>query len=76
MKKRNIIRAAFLALCLGIIPACDLLEECGTCEMVTVELDGSLTNSTPTIFCADELADKKDAGTVEVDGKLIYWVCK
>ena len=76
MKKRSVLKVDLFALVLGILPACDLLEECGTCEMVTVELNQRLTYSTPTIFCAEELADKKDAGTVEVDGKFIYWVCK
>lgn len=76
MKKRNIVFASLFVLALGLVPACDILETCGTCEMVTVEDDGTLTYSTPTIFCGDELADKKDAGTVEIDGKLVYWICK
>lgn len=76
MKKRNILKAVLFVLILGAPPACDLFEECGTCEMVTVELDGTLTYSTPTIFCAEDLADKKDAGTVVVDGKAVYWICK
>ena len=76
MKKRDILIAALFVFVLGIVPACDLLEECGTCEMVTVEADGTLSYSTPTLFCGDELTEKKEAGTVEVDGKLIYWICK
>ena len=76
MKKRNLLFAALLIFIVGLVPACDFLEECGTCEMVTVELDGSLSYSTPTIFCGEDLADKKDAGTVEIDGKLVYWICK
>ena len=75
MKKRNILKTALLVLILGTLTACDLIEECGTCERVTVELDGTKELSAPTIFCAEELQDKKDAGTTEVDGKFIYWVC-
>ena len=76
MKKRNILKAALLVLLMGTLTACGLIEDCGTCERVTIELDQTLTYSTPTIFCSEELQDKKDAGTVEVDGKFIYWVCK
>ena len=76
MKKRNLLLAALCAFVMGLFPACDLLETCGTCERVTVEDDGSLTYSTPTIFCGDEFTDKQDAGTVEIDGKLVYWICE
>ena len=76
MKKRNIPIVALFVFVLGMLPACDLLEECGTCEMVTMEADGTLTYSTPSLFCGDELKEKKEAGTVEVDGKFIYWICE
>ena len=76
MKKRNIVLALLFVLGLGLVPACDILETCGTCEMVTVENDGSLSYSAPTIFCGNELADKEDSGPEEIDGKTVYWVCK
>jgi hypothetical protein len=76
MKNRHLVFTALFGLVLGLVTACDILETCGTCEMVTVEDDGTLSYSTPTIFCGDELADKETAGTVEIDGKLVYWICK
>jgi len=75
MKKRYLVITALFVFVLGLIPACDILETCGTCEMVTVE-NGTPSYSTPTIFCGDELTDKQNAGTVEIDGKLVYWICK
>ncbi|MEN8230328.1 MAG: hypothetical protein ABFS38_19355 [Bacteroidota bacterium] len=76
MRKRNLLIAALFVFVLGILPSCDILEECGTCEMVTLEADGTLTYSTPTLLCGDDLTEKKEAGTVVVDGKSIYWICE
>ena len=75
MKKRNIVIAAVLMMAMTIIPACDLVEECGTCELVTEDADGNRTYGTPLPFCGDDLKDKEDASPVTINGITTYWNC-
>lgn len=62
-------------LAMGVLPACDLVEECGTCELVTEDADGNKTYTTPLPFCGDELAEREDASPVTIDGVTTYWNC-
>lgn len=75
MKKRNIFIAVVLVMALGILPACDVIEECGTCELVTEDGDGNKTYGTPLPFCGDDLKDKEDAPPVTINGVTTYWNC-
>jgi len=81
MKKRNNWIAALLLLALGAIPACNLIEECGTCELVTEDADGNIiSQSTPLPFCGDDLKDKEDQLPVVLlegtpDETTTYWNC-
>jgi hypothetical protein len=75
MKKRNIVIAAVLMMSMTIIPACDLVEECGTCELVTEDADGNRTYGTPLPFCGDDLKDKEDASPVTINGITTFWNC-
>ena len=75
MKKRNILIAAVLMMSMTIIPACDLVEECGTCELVTEDADGNRTYGTPLPFCGDDLKDKEDASPVTINGITTFWNC-
>jgi hypothetical protein len=76
MKKRNIWIAAVVSLAMGVLPACDLIEECGTCEVVTEYSDGTTTAyGTPLPFCGDALAEKEDASPVTIGVKTTYWNC-
>ena len=45
MKRRNVLIAAVVIIAMGVIPACDIVEECGTCEFVT-----EYSDSTPTEY--------------------------
>jgi hypothetical protein len=76
MKKRNILISAVVLLALGVLPACDIVEECGTCELVTEFNDGTPTEiGTPLPFCGDALTDKENASPVTIGGKTTYWDC-
>jgi len=76
MKRRNIWIAAVLVLALGLLPACDLVDECGTCEFVTEYSDGTPTEyGTPLPFCGDELKEKEDAPPVTLGVRTTYWNC-
>jgi hypothetical protein len=76
MKRKNIWLAALLVLAMGILPACDLVEECGTCELVTEYDDDRPTEyGTPLPFCGDDLKDKEDAPPVTINGVTTYWNC-
>jgi hypothetical protein len=75
MKKRTILIATVLLMSMMIIPSCDLVEECGTCELVTEDADGNKTYGTPLPFCGDDLKDKEDASPVTINGITTYWNC-
>jgi len=76
MKKRNIWIAAVVVMAMGILPACDIIEECGTCELVTEYSDATPTEyGTPLPFCGDDLKDKEDASPVTIGGVTTYWNC-
>ena len=75
MKKRNIFISAVLVMALAILPACDIIEECGTCELVTEDADGNISYGTPLPFCGDDLKEKEDASPVTINGVTTYWDC-
>ena len=76
MKRRNIFIAAVLMTAMGIIPACDIVEECGTCEFVTEYSDATPTEyGTPLPFCGDDLKEKEDALPVTIGVRTTYWNC-
>ncbi|MDF1573720.1 MAG: hypothetical protein P1P86_00825 [Bacteroidales bacterium] len=75
MKKRNIVIAAVAFTAMGILPACDIIEECGTCELVTEDAQGNKSYGTPLPFCGDDLTDKKNAPPVTINGVTTYWNC-
>ncbi len=75
MKKRNILIAAVLVMAMGVLPACDVIEECGTCELITEDADGNKAYGTPLPFCGDDLKDKEDASPVTINGVTTYWNC-
>ena len=76
MKRRNIWIAAVLVLALGMLPACDLVDECGTCEFVTEYSDGTPpVYGTPLPFCGDALKEKDDAPPETNGVETTYWNC-
>ena len=75
MKKITLVIAALFVFVVGMLPACELLEECGTCELVTVDADGNETLTTPLPYCGDNLVDKQDKPPVTGGGITTYWDC-
>ncbi|MCF8224646.1 MAG: hypothetical protein K9J30_02075 [Bacteroidales bacterium] len=75
MKKR-ILRstAAFVFLAAFIMPSCEFLEECGTCELVTDD-GNEITYGTPLIFCGDNLLEKQNSEPVSIGGVTTWWNC-
>jgi len=76
MRTRKIIVAIVVVLAMCILPSCDIIEECGECELVTEDTDGSKTYGTPLLLCGDELKEKEDEPLeTHPDGKVSYWNC-
>lgn len=75
MKKSNLLIAALFVFVVGMLPACELLEECGTCALVTVDSDGNETIGTPLPYCGDNLVEKQNSSPVTVGGITTYWDC-
>ena len=76
MKKRNLLIAVVVVFVMGLLPACDLLEECGTCKLITEDADGNITNEgTPIPLCGDALAERQDQLPVTAAGITTYWDC-
>jgi hypothetical protein len=75
MKKRNLVITAAVVMAMGFLPACDIIEECGTCELVTEDADGNKTYGTPLPFCGDDLTDKDNEPPVTINGITTYWNC-
>jgi len=75
MKKR--VRISFLLFVglIGLTASCELLEECGTCELVTIDANNNETRGTPLPYCGEQLKDKKDSSPETVGGITTYWEC-
>ena len=58
-----------------VINGCELIENCGTCSLVT-EVDGVETGRTPGIlYCDEDYDDKKAADPVTVGSTTTYYDC-
>lgn len=75
MKKRILNAAAGFVFFLVFIPSCDLFENCGECELVTVQQDNTTSYGTPLLYCDESLAEKEDSNPVTVAGITTYWNC-
>ncbi len=75
MKKRIILSALIFAGLACLTSSCELLDECGTCEMVTIDANNNETRSTPLPFCGEELKSKKDSSPENIGGVTTYWEC-
>ena len=75
MKKRVILSALIFAGLTFLTVSCEILDECGTCELVTIDANDNETRSTPLPYCGDELQEKKDSSS-ETNGVVTtYWEC-
>lgn len=75
MKKRNILLSLLFVFGAGLLPSCDILEECGTCKLITDDGSGNVTEGTPLPVCGEALAEKQDQLPVTVGNTTTYWEC-
>jgi len=76
MMKKRITRslAALVVLAAFTLPACEFLEDCGTCELVTD--DGTeVTYGTPLIFCGESYQEKLNSEPTTIGGVTTWWNC-
>jgi hypothetical protein len=75
MKKRFILAALIFAGLTGLTASCEILDECGTCELVTIDANDNETRTTPGPFCGEGLKSKKDSPPETVGEITTYWEC-
>jgi hypothetical protein len=75
VNKRVILIAFIFAGLSGLMASCEILDECGTCEMVTIDVNNNESRSTPLPFCGEELKSKKDSSPETIGGVTTYWEC-
>ena len=75
MKRKSILIAGLFAIALAVIPACDLLEECGTCQLITEENGQVIDEGSPLPYCGDALKERQNSSPVTVGGVTTYWEC-
>lgn len=75
MKKKNLFIGGLFILAFALLPACDLIEECGTCVLITEENGQVIEEGTPLPYCGDALKEKQNSSPVTVGGITTYWDC-
>lgn len=75
MKKRALFIVLIFAAIAVVTGACELLEECGTCELVTIDADDNESRSTPLPYCGEDLKSRKDSSPETVGDITTYWEC-
>jgi hypothetical protein len=76
MKTRKIAVTLGVVLTMCILPSCNIIEECGSCEQVTEDKDGNKTYGTTLLLCGDELKEKQNEPLETLpDGGVSYWNC-
>ena len=76
MRALKIVVAIVMVMAMCILPSCDIIEECGSCELVTEDPQGNKTYGTPLLLCGDELKDKENEPLETLpNGDVSYWNC-
>ncbi len=76
MRTRKIMAATLMVLALCILPSCDIVEECGSCELITEAPDETKTYGTPLLLCGDELKEKQNEPLENhPNGDKSWWNC-
>lgn len=75
--KKQILRS-----CVGLIflaaftlPACEFLEDCGTCELLKDDGNEITVVIKEMIYCNDSYLDKLNSTPTEVLDGITYWNC-
>jgi len=75
--KKKILRSfvGLIILASFTLPACEFLEDCGTCELVT-EIDGVVDNvGAPLLFCGDQYQERLNSSPTTIGNTVTYWSC-
>lgn len=76
MRTRKIVVVVVVVLAMCILPACDFVEECASCELITEDPQGGKTYDTPLLLCGDELKEKENESPETLpNGDVTYWNC-
>ena len=75
--KKNILKATAIGIIMAvfILPSCEFLEDCGTCIRYEEENGVIINESTPLLFCGDELIEKQNSTPTKILGVTTYWEC-
>ena len=77
MKKRVIrIFSGLVMMSALILPSCEFLEDCGTCQTITEDSSGNIVSEgTPLLYCGDEYQEKLNSSPTTIGGTTTYWYC-
>ncbi len=74
--KTYLPRIGVFLLVTALIPSCELLEDCKSCQIVTND-NGTLSYGTSLTYCGDKLAEIEAEEPVTIGpGKTTYWECE
>ncbi len=75
MRRFKLTAAAVALLSIGMLQGCDIFEEAGECEQVTIDADGNETRTKPTPYFGEEFQSRKNSSPKTVAGITTYWEC-
>ena len=58
-----------------LVNSCELIENCGTCSLVTKENGVEVSRTPGVLYCDDEYEAKKNATPVTVGSTTTYYDC-
>ncbi|MFZ5940492.1 MAG: hypothetical protein ACOYXB_07955 [Bacteroidota bacterium] len=76
MKKKFLRLTAAFVIMAAVVPACNLLEDCGTCELDYQYSDGTIEYGTPLIYCGEDYQNKLNSTPTTILGVTTYWSCE
>ncbi len=72
--KKSIKYLFFFLFLTALIPSCELLQDCKTCKLITLE-DGNRTEGPGILYCGDKLEEKENSTPVTVGNTTTFWEC-
>ena len=76
MKKKIFRFAVAFVFIVAIIPGCDLLEDCGTCEYVLYLNGTEVERGAPIPYCGDALIEKQNDPGRQIGDNWAIWECE
>ena len=75
MKKRIFRFAAAFAFVVALVPGCDLLENCGSCSLVTYSGGDEISRSPLLPYCDEDYESKLDDPGTQIENNWAIWEC-